>query len=333
MFHQAHKDEIDELPEVLAEKVALLPDLLRESRANGTNQKYSNGFKRWAKWAQASGLGISDILPAKPLQTALYLLSVIQSARTPSPVVTAFYSIKWFHEINGFNSPTNSTLVINILEAGKRKLSKPVNKKEPVTIEILQSLYNTLYEEENMKSQRIICACLVAYAGFLRSSELLNIRLTDIKIDITHMNIFIESSKTDRYRDGSWLVIARTGTLLCPVANIEKYIKWGKFNHDDFLFCNLSATSKGYKIRESNKPMSYTNLRDLFLKAIKPHVHDVSKYGLHSLRSGGATTAANKGIKDRMFKRHGRWASESAKDGYVKDNLSERLMVSKCLGL
>jgi hypothetical protein len=29
-----------------------------------------------------------------------------------------------------------------------------------------------------------------------------------------------------------------------------------------------------------------------------------------------------------MFKRHGRWTSESAKDGYVKDNLKERLSVS-----
>ena len=39
---------------------------------------------------------------------------------------------------------------------------------------------------------------------------------------------------------------------------------------------------------------------------------------LHSLRAGGATSAANVGIPDRLFKRHGRWASENAKDGYVK---------------
>jgi len=54
---------------------------------------------------------------------------------------------------------------------------------------------------------------------------------------------------------------------------------------------------------------------------------------LHSLRSGGATAAANRGIPDRLFKRHGRWSSESAKDGYVKDSIDERLRVSQCLGL
>ena len=58
-----------------------------------------------------------------------------------------------------------------------------------------------------------------------------------------------------------------------------------------------------------------------------------SLYGMHSLRSGGATLAANNGISDRMFKRHGRWKSETAKDGYVKDTLGDRLAVTKGLDL
>jgi hypothetical protein len=44
----------------------------------------------------------------------------------------------------------------------------------------------------------------------------------------------------------------------------------------------------------------------------------LKKYALHSLRSGGATTAANLGISDRLFKKHGRWRSETAKDEYIK---------------
>ena len=60
---------------------------------------------------------------------------------------------------------------------------------------------------------------------------------------------------------------------------------------------------------------------------------DIKSYGLHSLRSGGATSAAQFGISDRLFKRHGRWKSVSAKDGYVKDDLSQKLSVSKNLGI
>ena len=34
-----------------------------------------------------------------------------------------------------------------------------------------------------------------------------------------------------------------------------------------------------------------------------------------------------------LFKRHGRWKSDRAKDGYVKDNIAALLSVSKNLGI
>ena len=57
------------------------------------------------------------------------------------------------------------------------------------------------------------------------------------------------------------------------------------------------------------------------------------KFGLHSLRSGGATAAANAKVPDWIFKRHGRWRSENAKDRYIKDNLESRLEVTRKIGL
>ena len=56
---------------------------------------------------------------------------------------------------------------------------------------------------------------------------------------------------------------------------------------------------------------------------------DVSILSLYSLRAGGATSAAYAGIPDRLFKRHGRWSSENAKDGYVKDNFNACLLVTR----
>ena len=53
-----------------------------------------------------------------------------------------------------------------------------------------------------------------------------------------------------------------------------------------------------------------------------------SKFGLHSLRGSGATAAANSDVPDRLFKHHGRWRSDRAKDSYVKDNVKALLSVS-----
>ena len=54
---------------------------------------------------------------------------------------------------------------------------------------------------------------------------------------------------------------------------------------------------------------------------------------LHSFRAGGASAAANANITDRLFKRHSRWKSDKAKDGYVKDNIESLLSVSGSLGI
>ena len=35
------------------------------------------------------------------------------------------------------------------------------------------------------------------------------------------MVIFIESSNADVYRDGAWVMIAKTNTKLCPVRNVR----------------------------------------------------------------------------------------------------------------
>ena len=56
-------------------------------------------------------------------------------------------------------------------------------------------------------------------------------------------------------------------------------------------------------------------------------------FGLHSLKAGGVSAAANADVGDRLFKRHGRWKSDQAKDGYIKDNLDSMLSVSKSLHL
>ena len=55
--------------------------------------------------------------------------------------------------------------------------------------------------------------------------------------------------------------------------------------------------------------------------------------GLHSLRSGGTTAAAQSEVNDRCWKRHGRWITDASKDRYVKDSVEKRLSVSQHLGL
>ena len=148
------------------------------------------------------------------------------------------------------------------------------------------------------------------------------------------MSIRIVRSKTDQLRQGDSVVVARTGTSTCPVAMLEQYFaRTGiSVNDERFLFRPIQHTKNGEVLKGAGK-ISYSCLRELFNKKLKQLGFPAESFGFHSLRAGGATAVANAKVPDRLFKRHGRWRSENAKDGYVKDNMEARLEVTRRLGL
>lgn len=88
-----------------------------------------------------------------------------------------------------------------------------------------------------------------------------------------------------------------------------------------------------YKLRVINKPVAYTTARSNVLRFIESIGLETKYFGIHSLRAGGASAAANNNTPDRLFKKDGRWLSENAKDGYVKEILESILSVSLGLGI
>lgn len=319
----------------LSSLVGKVSEVVLQSKAKNTGKTYQSAFNSWCRWADRCGL---NSMPASDFDFSLYLVHLIQSCKSPSSIDEAFYGVKWAHELAGHTTnPSVSFLTKSIREAAHRILGHSVCKKEPITADMLRSLVN-LYgrPDSDLMCVRNITMCLIAFAGFLRFSEMSNIRRSDIIIHSSHASIHIVKSKTDIYRNGADCIIARTDSDTCPVTMLEKYLNMANMNDssDAFIFRSVSLCkkSKVYKLRGDNH-LSYTRCREIVLDMLSSIGLDKSKFGLHSLRSGGATAAANKGIADRLFKRHGRWRSESAKDGYVKDDVDKLMQVSKNLGI
>jgi hypothetical protein len=132
---------------------------------------------------------------------------------------------------------TSLLLKLYQLQASKRSLAKkPVRKVQPITPEMLRSIHNNYGESSNLVDIRFVCMCLISYAGFLRISVVLNIRRNNIVFLDDHFKIFIECSKTDKYRDGAWAHIARTSTTTCPYNYLSKYLGIAKIKADSLNF-------------------------------------------------------------------------------------------------
>ena len=150
------------------------------------------------------------------------------------------------------------------------------------------------------------------------------------------MKIFIEKCKTDIYRNGNWIYIARANSELCLVATLQRYLNMEKINEnsEEFIFRSITShiNHQHRTLKKKNVPLSYTRVRELFLDVVTA-VGMEKEFSLHSLRSGCASAIANAGVNDRLFKSHGRRRSERAKDGYIDDNIEAMLTVSRTLGL
>ena len=266
-------------------------------------------------------------MPAKPFYVALFF-----QTHSPSAIDAAFYGIKWAHSLAGIPSPTANPIVEAVRSASKRILGTAVvNRKEP----ILSSAIHDIISRSNLVELRNITLYVLSFAGFFRFDDVSRIRRNDISFSDGFMVIKVPKSKNDQLRRGREVVISEIHSCACPVKLLKRYLTEFQIPPDsrDLIFRPISKGKNFCKLVVPDKPISYGTIRQSFRRDLKNIGTDPSKFGLHSLRSGGATMAANNGVSDRVFQRHGRWKSVQAKNIYVDDDLNQRLSVTKSLGL
>ena len=304
---------------------------LIDSRSDGTTNKYFAAFKRWERFISSEG---GKALPGEPIHVALYISSLIAQGSSVSVIQSALYSIKWAHDLRGLMDPTDNAFVKNLLESAKRKCSRPTIKKDIVTSDQIIQLCEKYKDSADVLVHRDLAYIVLSFAGFFRFDELQSLKVSDIIFHDSFLSVHVSSSKTDQYRKGNTVLISQGKTSACPIRVLKAYIdKAGMSLESDHFLFKPAYCNKGKKnLVKKNKKISYTRARETIVSRLR-EVCGHTNLGLHSLRAGGATAAARASVPDRLWKRHGRWRSEKAKDGYVDDSVDHKLLVSKSLGL
>ena len=314
-----------------------LPEVIYAAKAKSTNYKYEAGWKKWVDWCQ--GKNEVMVCPAEPFFVSLYLNFVFRETKKVGAIKTAFYGIRWGHHKVGFDSPTDNPFVKLAFEGTKRLCEHKTQKKEPIESSQLKVLIDEFKKSKyDLMKARTIVISLLGFCGFLRIDELITVQLRDVSIKSTHMSIFLEQSKCDQHREGEKVIVSRLPSEYCPVAFTQCFLENCGIDIDSKKYDDYYLIPRLTKLKVGHRPvkgrgLSYSTVLDLFKSTINEVVDDTKKYGLHSLRSGGASAAANSGVPDRMISKHGRWKSEKGRNTYIKDSLEKRLIVSQSLGL
>ncbi|XP_011406611.1 PREDICTED: uncharacterized protein LOC105314249 [Amphimedon queenslandica] len=254
-------------------------------------------------------------------------------SQSKAAVEEAVNAVSWINQSVGSQPVALEPFIKTVLAGLQRLLAKPRRKKEPIMLAMLKGLVDAAGSSPSLSEARTVAIALVAFSAFLKVDEVASLCCCDVQFYPGHMVIKILSSKTDQLHQGDEFVV-RSRSATCPVTRHEQYFSLAAINPDNTeqLFRGIVHTRNGEKLRELGS-LSYTRIRELLQAKLQSLGYDPALFGTHSFRAGGPTLAANQVVQDQMFKRHGQWRSETAKDGYVKDSMEARLEVSKKLGL
>lgn len=306
--------------------------LVTKSREPATVKVYIREYNKWNRWRREN---VSTSYNSEPgALLGLYLTHLVNAGKSVSSLNHAFYGIKWMHKIRGTADPTEHPLPNLVLEGGKRNNGRRAKSKKPADKNLMKTITEKFGQTaSSLRELRFASMCLVAFHGFLRFNETSRIKLKDLSFKKGHLEISLPSSKTDIYSKGDKVIITTGVNDYGNMQALHRYLGVVKndLSDDGFVFRTLIKRGKHWQLSTKNVPVSYSKAREelhFFLKDIVP---DHADYGLHSFRSGGATTASENGVTDRLLKKHGRWKSESAKDKYIHESLTNALSVTKNL--
>jgi hypothetical protein len=322
-----------------------------QTRAPSTLEKHRRHWDRFVAWLQTID---PSIVPTAvpPTYVAMWLMRVSLESHAdqigPSRVLGASAAIACFHWFHGQPSPTQHPLCDLVRELSRRKLHGKQLERDPIEAADMRKLIDQFAAPSaNLRDLMHVTMFALMYSAFLRFDDASQICVHHemMRFNTDHVQIFIPKSKTDQYMEGAWVVVAKTSGKYCAVSLLQRLLREGHYNlvpaHDGVdvgpLLRALAPGSLRLKqttgtLLDPIPALSYTTL----LKHCKEMcvAAGIQKtIGLHSFRIGGATAAAAAGVPDRIFKRHGRWKTDSAKDLYVRETLDSALVVSQALAL
>ncbi|XP_078369095.1 uncharacterized protein LOC144653055 [Oculina patagonica] len=276
------------------------------------------------------------LLPASEL-TLIYFASHLAKKVTYETVKLYLVAVQDLHRELNFPLNTQKMHRLQKVLTGIKRLTPSQQlDRLPITIQVLTAIHDYLHPElsTNPNHNMLWAAFTLAFFAFLRSSEFTcngpfnpEVHLTSQDItflpDIhspTHMLVRIKQSKTDPFRQGCTLTVAKSTSPICSVMALKDYI----------LQAQPPASQPLFTFSLSGSSLTRTSLtREL--RTILHHCGFRSNnYYSHSFRIGAATSAASAGIPSWLIKVLGRWSSDCY-ERYIKTPKSSILAVPKLL--
>ena len=159
-------------------------------------------------------MGYDQHWPPTVQQLKEYIAFLSQNGYAHRTVVCHIAAIALTCNINGLTDTTQGFVIRNMLE-GMKRLQTRIDERRPISLELLNSITSNLHLvcNSDYETKLFETAFQLAFFGLLRVSEL-NFSKNDINIFPYCVKLYLASSKTDQFRNGTTIKTYSKVTLI-----------------------------------------------------------------------------------------------------------------------
>jgi len=277
--------------------------------APSTIRAYKTGFERFIRFCEEHEV---DALPTNPSAVAQYISKLTASGLKSSSIRIMVASISSIHKLNLLGDPTQHPLVKIELRRMHRTLGRYSQQAFGITAPILEKMLNVT--ANNLRGLRDKALLLLAYDSMCRRSELVALRVSDIKIntegDLLQMKICLRQSKTDQELKGRWIYLSERSAHA-----IVTWINKAKL-HDGYLFRGIN---NAIEINNELKSSQINRIYKRLARAANLPSEATDRISGHSMRVGAAQDLLKSGASMPMIMNKGRWAKTDTIMRYLEN--------------
>ena len=292
---------------------------LDNSLQTDSKRSYVSGVRAFLKFLdETDELGQSLCLPLRPIDYCLYTEWLLQRY-APGTVKNYRNHLSFCFEACGLAKPDwkNIPYMPRIMRGVNARALNPKRKKMPITARMAYDIANMC--DLACLDDLICCIVLLTgICGLFRLGELLiknkkefrperllrrdHIEFVPDREHPTHMEIFLQYSKCDKYGVGITVYIpCNPNRDVCPVLLMRRWLS------------RFSSATDPIFVWPSGQLMTTASFIRWLRRMLSLCGYDDSLYAGHSLRRGGAVTAKAAGASDPLIQTLGRWTSDAFK--------------------
>jgi len=284
--------------------------LARKAAAPATLRAYKADWTHFAGWCAEHGF---VPVPAMPATVGAYLASLAGS-HAPTTIRRRLAALGKMHRFNDLPWNTAHRDIQGPLQGLLRTHGRPVQKAAALTLPMLRQLLATC--DRSARGRRDRALLLIGFAGALRRSELVALRVEDVAVTASGLRLRIARGKTDPAGQGAEVGLPRgRHAETCPMRAFDDWQAVARRKAGP-VFRRISTADR---IGEAAlHPDAVRRILGHRAALAGLQAEGFERLSAHALRVGFITEAYAQGVRDEDIMRHTRHRDLRTMRGYVQ---------------